>query len=136
MVNAALDKHIKLFNDDKVRQAAIAKKKAEEAQKASAVEKPVEVKKKAPEEDTQVMEVTDEEARQIELEERAKKAGVTLEKNANSTEEKKEGDEEAGKGQLPNSSNGGNTDKYNWGQTLNEVTVNAYLPDGTTSKML
>lgn len=82
------------------------------------------------------MEVTDEEARQIELEERAKKAGVTLEKNANSTEEKKEGDEEAGKGQLPNSSNGGNTDKYNWGQTLNEVTVNAYLPDGTTSKML
>jgi hypothetical protein len=31
MINAALDKQIKLFNDDKARQAAIAKKKAEEA---------------------------------------------------------------------------------------------------------
>jgi hypothetical protein len=31
MINAALDKHTKLFNEDKVRQAAIAKKKAEEA---------------------------------------------------------------------------------------------------------
>jgi len=31
MVNAALDRNIKLFNDDKARQAAIAKKKAEEA---------------------------------------------------------------------------------------------------------
>jgi hypothetical protein len=31
MINAALEKHIKLFNDDKARQAAIAKKKAEES---------------------------------------------------------------------------------------------------------
>jgi hypothetical protein len=31
MINDALEKHIKLFNEDKVRQAAIAKKKAEEA---------------------------------------------------------------------------------------------------------
>lgn len=82
------------------------------------------------------MEVTDEEARQIELEEQAKKAGIPVEKKSEPSEEKKGDDEDAGKGQLPNSSNGGNTDKYNWGQTLNEVTVNVYLPDGTTSKML
>jgi hypothetical protein len=85
--------------------------------------------------DSQVMEVTDEEARQIELEEAAKKAGKTLEPKPES-EEKKTEDEDADKGAIPNSSNGGNTDKYNWGQTLNEVTVNVYLPEGTTSKML
>ena len=82
------------------------------------------------------MEVTEEEARQIELEEAAKKAGKTIAKPAD-TEEKKDGEEEEkDKGQAPNSSNGGNTDKYNWGQSLQEVTVNVYLPDGTTSKML
>jgi len=59
-----------------------------------------------------------------------------VEPKAATSEEKKDDDEDAGKGQLPNSSNGGNTEKYNWGQTLNEVTVNAYLPDGTLSKML
>ena len=80
------------------------------------------------------MEVTDEEARQIELEEAAKKAGKPIEPKV---EEKKEGEEDGeGKGQMPNQSNGGNTDKYNWGQTLNEVTINVYLPDGTTSKMI
>jgi len=31
MINTSLEKHIKLFNDEKARQAAIAKKKAEEA---------------------------------------------------------------------------------------------------------
>ena len=32
--------------------------------------------------------------------------------------------------------NGGFTDKYNWGQTLQELTVNVPLPEGITSKML
>lgn len=44
MINAALEKHIKIFADDKARQAAIAKKKAEEAQKASEKKKPEVVK--------------------------------------------------------------------------------------------
>ena len=79
------------------------------------------------------MEVTEEEARQIELEEAAKKAGKPLPEKK--SEEKKDGDEED-KGALPNSSNGGNLDAYNWGQSLSEVTCNVYLPDGTTSKML
>ena len=79
------------------------------------------------------MEVTEEEARQIELEEAAKKAGKPLPEKK--SQEKKDGDEED-KGALPNSANGGNLDAYNWGQSLQEVTCNVYLPDGTTSKML
>lgn len=64
------------------------------------------------------MEVTEEEARQIELEEAAKKSGKPIPEKK--VEEKKEGEaeNEEDKGQLPNSSNGGNTEKYNWGQTL------------------
>ena len=61
------------------------------------------------------MEVTEEEARQIELEEAAKKAGKPLPEKK--SEEKKDGDEED-KGALPNSANGGNLDSYNWGQSL------------------
>jgi len=83
------------------------------------------------------MEVTEDEAKQIELEEAAKKAGKPVpaapEKKA---EENKDGDDDKNKGALPNQSNGGNLKAYNWGQSLQEVTVNVYLPTGVTSKML
>lgn len=36
----------------------------------------------------------------------------------------------------PNSGNGGNFEKYYWEQSLNELTVYWYLPDGTRAKDL
>lgn len=139
MVNEIMEKHCKLFQEDKKRQDAIARKKAEEAAKKAKVvtpPKPAAAEKPKVEEDTGCAEVTEEEARQIELEEAAKKAGKPLPAKP-AAEVKKDGEEdEENKGQLPNSSNGGNNETYNWGQSLQEVTVNIYLPDGTTSKML
>ena len=38
--------------------------------------------------------------------------------------------------QTPNSGNGGETDKYQWQQTLEEVTGFIYLPDNTKANML
>ena len=64
------------------------------------------------------------------------KADKAATANADNEEAKEEGKEEESKGQLPNSGNGGRTDKYVWEQTLGEVTVNIEIPEGTTSKML
>ncbi len=54
----------------------------------------------------------------------------------NGEEESKDEKKEEDKGQKPNSGNGGETDKYRWSQTLEEVTVFVKLPDNITSKQL
>lgn len=51
-------------------------------------------------------------------------------------DEEEEKDKEKSDKQAPNSANGGETDKYRWGQTLEELTVYIYLPDNVTSKQL
>ena len=144
-VNTSLEKHIQLFNEDKKKQEAIAQKREQERLKREAetrakAEAAAAKKRDVDEADgAQVMEVTEEEAAQIEAEEAAKKAGKTVEAApAESKEESKEEtkEEEKSKGQTPNSGNGGQTDKYQWEQSLNEVTVNIEIPAGTTSKQL
>ena len=51
-------------------------------------------------------------------------------------EEDKEKENDKDKGQQPNSGNGGETDKYRWTQTLEELTVYIPLPDSVASKQL
>jgi len=137
MVISAFEKSEKLFNEDKARQALIARKKAEEKAKKEAAEAAARKQPAEPAADSGCVEVTDEEARQIELEEAAKKAGKSLPTPAAEIdEEKKEEGEGEEKGLKPNHMNGSSTDKYTWGQTLEEVTVNVILPEGATSKTI
>jgi len=51
-------------------------------------------------------------------------------------ETKRKKDEEKSNKQIPNSGNGGFTDRYNWVQTLDELTVFIPLPDGVKGKDL
>lgn len=139
IVNKALEKHAKSFSEDKVRQEMIERKKKEERAKREGEEADKIIKTKvmgmAEADDSRIVEVTDEEAKEIELAEAAKKAGTVEEvKKTVDGEDAEENGKE--KGAKPNSANGGSTDKYTWEQTLGDVTVNVQIPKGTTAKML
>ena len=139
IVNNYLTKHIKSFQEKVAKNEAIEKQRKAAAQKAEAerAAKTVEI------DDSQTMEVSAEEAALIEAQEAAKKANpsaatAAAEKMASeeAKEEGKTGEEEKDEGEVPNAANGGSTDKYTWEQTLQELTVNIVIPEGTTSKML
>jgi len=111
----------KKLTNDRIAAEAIAKKMKEE------------------QEDAQVCEITDEEANALNAASAAKKeekpAEVEEEKKKEEGEEK-EGEEKEDKGVKPNEGNGGKTEKYDWEQTLSEVTVNVFLPPNIMGKHL
>jgi len=88
----------------------------------------------------QIQEVTEEEAMKIEAEERAKKDPVNVDKPTpvGETKDKDEEEEdEADKGKMkPNDRNGADLDKYNWGQTLQEVELRVPLGGAYKAKDL
>ena len=153
MVNKFLNKHITAHKQQKEVQAAIDKKKAdlkakEQAQREKAAKEKADKEAFENADDgAQVKELTKEEIELMEREEALKKdnpgaAAADADAGDKDEEEKKDGDgEDAGKdekpkGAKPNAGNGGETDKYQWEQTIDELTVNINIPKGTTAKML
>lgn len=125
-----------MYLQNKAKEAALAKKKKEEEEKRK---KEQEAKKQQnADSGPSFEEVTEEEAARIEAEEKAKKEGKTVAKAADvgDEEEKDENGEKKNKGAKPNSGNGGITDKYEWTQTLEEATVNIFLPNGVKARDL
>merc|ERR1711934_1155819 len=92
---------------------------------------------------SQIMEVTDEEAKRVEAEEKAKKSPspVEAEKVVEASKEEKnkeeEEEDEADKGKMkPNDGNGADLDKYSWTQTLQEIELRIPLGGAYKSKDL
>merc|ERR1712004_409468 len=87
---------------------------------------------------SQIMEVTDEEAKRIEADEKAKKASPPpLEKKGEEKKEEDDDEDEADKGKMkPNDGNGADLDKYNWGQTLQEIELRVPLGGAYKAKDL
>jgi hypothetical protein len=120
------EKHKKLYNEDTKRKELIKKKQEEEkAKKAAAQPKPT----PKVQEGATVEEIDDEEAKRLELQSIfQKQQQAKKDKEANKDKKKEDGDdkEEENFLQKPNSGNGGQTEKYVWHQTLQEVS--AYVP--------
>merc|ERR1712107_224469 len=87
---------------------------------------------------SQIMEVTDEEAKRIEAEEKAKKASPPpLEKKGEEKKEEDDDEDVADKGKMkPNDGNGADLDKYSWTQTLQEIELRVPLGGAYKSKDL
>merc|ERR1712203_1049021 len=83
-------------------------------------------------------EVTDEEAKRIEAEEKAKKASPPpVEKKGEEKKEEDDDEDEADKGKMkPNDGNGADLDKYSWTQTLQEIELRVPLGGAYKSKDL
>ena len=141
IVNTPLNEHLSIYAQDKKREALLKQKQEDEKRKREEEQ----AKKLQAQSETQVEEVTEEEAERIMKEEADKKAKLAQD-DSNSTkpsednkkdddEETKDKEEKSDK-QVPLPGNGGWTDTYKWSQTLEEVTINVPLPDGTEARNL
>ena len=139
IVATALNEQLKIYNEDKQREVALKQKQEQEKKKKELEEA---AKRKEGEGTATIEEVTEEEAEKI-MEEEAKKKAKREKDIADGTESKEEDGEEKKVDekdkeykQPPNSANGGETERYRWGQSLEELTVYVFLPDNIASKQL
>lgn len=148
-VNNIMRKHLELFRIDHKKQELIARKKAEAAAKQKAAQKEKALghpkivrvdENETGEAGATITEITDEEAKKMELAELKVKqqAAKQLLKDTKPTEMEKVNDEDEEKSlkQKPNAGNGGQTADYVWHQTLEEISAYIPLPDHTKATMI
>ncbi|CAI2374824.1 unnamed protein product [Moneuplotes crassus] len=122
-VLAQFERHLHAFNEDAVRRDLIKKKQEEHKKKQ-------EEEEKARKEE----EITDEEAEKLMNAQKEESSPPTP---APTTEDKKEGEgDESDDGVPPLIGNGLKTDTYSFTQTLSDITINVFIPDGIKAKNL
>lgn len=136
-------KHAQLFKEDKDRQELIKRKQEEKRQKEEeqlkAQQKQAETKpaQPAPEPESKVEEITDEEAERLLAQEMGTSDDKKVEPTPDVSEEKPEGEgDEKDDGTPPLIGNGLRTDKYAFTQTLSDITINVFVPQGIKGKDL
>ena len=128
-------KHAQLFKEDKDRQELIKQKQEEKKRKEEnelkAKQKQAETK--PPEPESKVEEITDEEAEKL----LAQDSGEEQKKDEPASDTKTEGEgDDKDDGTPPLIGNGLRTDKYSFTQTLSDITINVFLPQGIKGKDL
>jgi hypothetical protein len=132
MVLNTFSKNEMLFREEKHRMELI-KKKQEELKKKQEEEAKVKEEEKTQEPESKVEEITDEEAEKLMKEQEKEKAGEAL-----MTEmEKKEGEGDSDDDKTPPLiGNGLRTSKYFFTQTLQDITINVFIPSHIKAKDL
>lgn len=128
-------KHEQNFREDKQRQDLIKQKQEEMKKKKEEEEKAKQQTVPEPESDNKVEEITDEEAEKL-MEPQTQEVKPSQDESKEADKDKEGEGNDSDDGTPPLIGNGLKTDKYFFTQTLQDITINVFIPAGIKGKDL